>query len=531
MKKITVEGYLGPEQQIKFLWQLVTEPEFAGNVFPFLKADYFDSDSYKRFFIILKEFHNEFGKVPNLQNKSINLAINKYCNPNDPTDRETANAVLERINLWNQRVQNKELDFDGDIIQKEIYAFIKQGEYVNMANFIINKVKTDGFNDNDTLNHVEKMVKKITEIGVDENEGTDAFDDVDDVLTKDFRNPIATGIPELDNVMGGGLGRGEIGVVLAPTGVGKSTILSLFANHAHAQDKNVLQVVFEDTEKQIKRKHYAIWSGVPLNQLELQEEEVRIRVAERKKAYPDSHLHILRLSQEDTTMPKIRAWIDRYYKKHGIKYDMIVLDYLDCVESHKNSKDELNNELAVIKSFEAMAAELDIPCWTAIQSNRSGINAEVVDHGNMQGSIKKAQKTHFMMSVAKTPEQKEEGLANISVLKARFAQDGQRWDDVIFDNNKVMVRIPVGSAKKKSKAPIKTERDVQEDHYQLVKSGTTAFVNIDSEVNVQTELLDQSPAIPTIDSSEAKSRVVDNNNNHTDLLSQLREGQSIMKKE
>ncbi len=49
----------------------------------------------------------------------------------------------------------------------------------------------------------------------------------DDVLAEDYRHPIPMGIPGIDNLLKGGLAKGEIGVILAPTGVGKSTLTTM----------------------------------------------------------------------------------------------------------------------------------------------------------------------------------------------------------------------------------------------------------------------------------------------------------------
>jgi hypothetical protein len=152
-------------------------------------------------------------------------------------------------------------------------------------------------------------------------------------------------------------------------------------------------------------------------------------------------LVIIKMSQENTTMMDVRAWINRHQKKYGFNFDLVVLDYLDCLDSHKKTPDRTEAELVIIKSFEAMASDLDIPAWTALQTNRGGLNAEIVEAFQTGGSIKRLQKAHFFMSVAKTRDQKEANLATINIIKARFARDGQTFSDCIFDNDKMMIII------------------------------------------------------------------------------------------
>jgi nucleoside-triphosphatase THEP1 len=439
-KTLTFSGYLGPQFQMKLLWQIVTEPEFSEKIIPLLHVNYFDDAPTKLFFIVLKDYYNDNEKVPNLQNDSVYQAIKKYSD--DDVNEEILKGVLEKIKLWNQKIINDPKLFDGDIVQKEAYTYIRQQEYRKLADFIISKVKVGSTRESDEiLGDIDIKVKRISEIGEDENFGSELFDDIDSALAKEFRKPIPTGIKGIDDVTGGGLGRGEIGILLAASGVGKTTFLSRIAHKAQEVEKNVLQIVFEDTVDQIKRKHYSIISDIMLSEIDNNNELVKERVLAYKSDNVLGTHVIARFPQENTTIPKIRLWIDRYQKRFGIKFDMIVLDYIDCVEPHNKSVDITAGEIGIIKAFESMSAEYDIPCWTAIQTNRSGFNAELVDASQMGGSIKRAQKTHFLMSVAKTAEQKISGRANISILKARFAQDGHIFKDCVFDNDTMEITI------------------------------------------------------------------------------------------
>jgi hypothetical protein len=59
----------------------------------------------------------------------------------------------------------------------------------------------------------------------------------------------------------------------------------------------------------------------------------------------------------------------------------------------------------------------------------------------MGGSIKKGQIAHFILSIAKSLEQKEAGTANIAILKSRFGKDGMVFEDVIFNNGTIQIEI------------------------------------------------------------------------------------------
>lgn len=460
--KNTFSAYLGTDFQQKLMWQLLVEPEFAEKTISNLAVEYFDDPHLKRLFIIYLEYYKEFGKVPNLQNKSIQHAISKYKSPTNNVEEEILLSVIDKIKLWNERVLNKNQLYDGDVVQKDTNNFIKQQEYRKLGEIIISKTKTGEIKQKNFIHEIDEKFSKIVSIGIDEDLGTEVTEDIEVALRKEFRQTIATGVIAIDEVTGGGLGKGEIGIILAPSGVGKTTLLTRIANTAYEEGKNVAQIVFEDTPDQIKRKHYTIWSGVKLSKIDDQREFVLEKVRNKIANYnAGGKLVIKRFSQDGTTIPDIKNWMLRYEKKFGIRFDIVVLDYLDKVESHKRTPDRNEAELAVVKSFEAMCAELDIPGWSAIQGNRSSLGAEFVDAQQTGGNIKRMQIAHFYMSVAKTDDQKEAGQANIKILKARFAQDGQTWENCIFNNDTMEIRITDARFNRRLDLKKTTEEDLE----------------------------------------------------------------------
>lgn len=439
----SLTAYLGTEFQQRLIWQLLVEPEFAEKTIPDLAIEYFDDPNFKRLFIIILEYYKEFDKVPNLQNKSIHQAISKYKTPNNPIEEESLFSMINRIELWNERIINKQMLYDGDVVQKSTNSFIKQQEYRKLAEQIMDKVKNGEIKNKNVIASIEEKFQKISHIGEDDDDSESVTEGIAKALRKEFRQTIPTGIEVIDELTGGGLGKGEIGVILTPSGVGKTTILTIIANTCFEQEKNVLQIIFEDTKDQIKRKHYTIWAKSALTKLDEEEEHDRvfdIAVKKVESLEGKGRLIIKRFSQEDTTMKDIRNWMLNYQKKWGFKFDLLVLDYLDCVESHKR-EDRNESELTVIKGFEALSSDFDIPAWTAIQSNRTGFGSEFVEAYQTGGSIKRVFKAHFFMSVAKTPAQQEANFANIRIIKARFAKDGQSFEDCVFNNDTMEIII------------------------------------------------------------------------------------------
>jgi replicative DNA helicase len=284
---------------------------------------------------------------------------------------------------------------------------------------------------------VEEMVSKALQVGEIDKGTEDVFHNLDEVLNDDYRHPVPMGIPGIDKLLKGGLAKGEIGVILAPTGVGKSTLLTKIANNGFNLGYNVLQIFFEDNPKIIQRKHFTLWTGIAPDDMSNRKEEVMEKVRAIKESMTNK-LVLKKLPSDTLTMMQIKNQVRKMIAE-GNKIDMVLLDYIDCVVPDKNLGDEWKSEGSVMRGFEAMCHELNIVGWTATQGNRSSISSEVVTTDQMGGSIKKAQVGHVIISVAKTLQQKEMKLATIAITKSRIGSDGVVFENCKFDNELIEI--------------------------------------------------------------------------------------------
>lgn len=211
-----------------------------------------------------------------------------------------------------------------------------------------------------------------------------------------------------------------------------TTFMTKIANHAFNLGNNVLQIFFEDNPKIIQRKHFTLWTKVHPDDMNNRKDEIIQKVDDIKKNM-DNRLILKKLPSDTVTMLQIKNQI-RKMIADGIKVDMVLLDYIDCVIPDKNLGDEWKSEGSVMRAFEAMCHELNLVGWTATQGNRSSISSEVVTTDQMGGSIKKAQVGHVIISVAKTLQQKEMKLATIAITKSRIGDDGVVFENCKFDN-------------------------------------------------------------------------------------------------
>ena len=414
-------GFLGYSFQVKLAKQVMEDGKFSESIIEILDPQYFDNEYLRLLVASVKDYHEKYETIPTYD--TLQQVVNKDIKRE--IAKESAIAMIREI--------QKSDDKDCLHIQDTAVQFCKQQE-LKKATQKIQKILDSG--DFDKYDECEEIMKEALSVGSESDGGIDVFHAIEDVLSDDFRKPIPTGLVGLDNLMDGGLSKGELGVILAPFGVGKTTLVTRMANTAYNLGYNVVQIFFEDNPKVIQRKHFTCWTEIPLNDLTERKDDVKKTIEGFKER--KGKLILKKMPSDGTTIPNIKQYLRKLIST-GMKPDVIFLDYIDCVESTKQFKDDYSGEGPIMRQFETMIAELNIAGWTAIQGNRSSIGANVVEADMIGGSIKKGQIGHFIMSVAKTLEQKEEGRATLAILKSRFGKDGIIFEDIIFDNGSLKI--------------------------------------------------------------------------------------------
>jgi len=409
--------YLGSSFQVQLLNQIIVDKDFGRSIIDVIEQQYFENKYFKIIIQMIKEYHVKYEHVPTFDTLE------------QITKAELQQELASKIVL-DTITKIKEVQIEGSqFVQEKALKFCKQQE---LQKAITKAQKVIDGGEFESYDKLEELVREALQVGEREDGMSDVFSNLDDVLNEDYRHPIPMGIPGIDRLLKGGLAKGELGVILAPTGVGKSTFLTKIANHSFNLGYNVLQIFFEDNPKIIQRKHITLWTKIHPDELSNKKDEVMDKVREVQSKM-ENKLILKKLPSDTLTMLQIKNQI-RKMIADGVKLDMVVLDYIDCIVPDKNLGDEWKSEGSVMRGFEAMCHELNLVGWTATQGNRSSISSEVVTTDQMGGSIKKAQVGHVIISVAKTLQQKEMKLATIAITKSRIGDDGIVFENCKFDN-------------------------------------------------------------------------------------------------
>lgn len=206
-------GYLGLSFQQSLIKSIIEDKKYGETIIDVLDSKYFDNVSLRYIMENIKELYKTYNTIPDY-----NTVAQKIM-------AESSNNRIHTDTLENLKKDEREAPY----VKDTALNFCKQQNLKRELKIVENIIQSGEF---ESYNKIEEIIKKALQVGVLNEEAIDVFHNIDEALEKDNRHPIPMGVVGVDNLLNGGLGRGELGVVLAPTGTGKTTLLTKFANTA-----------------------------------------------------------------------------------------------------------------------------------------------------------------------------------------------------------------------------------------------------------------------------------------------------------
>lgn len=273
----------------------------------------------------------------------------------------------------------------------------------------------------DKYESVVNLMKSAVSVGMSNTVGHDFFADCEARFVKSNRVVVPTGLSRLDahDILRGGLGKGELGVVTANTGVGKSHWLVAMGAEAMRHGKNVIHYTFELSEEAVGLRYDSNLAKIPSNEIQDRKDEVL-------EKYEDMDLGGLIIKEYPTgtaSILTIKNHIDKLLLR-DFKPALIVIDYADIMRSTRQF-DSMRHELKLIyEELRNLAMELNIPVWTASQANRDSANSDIVGLENMSEAYSKAMVADVVVSLSRKATEKATGAGRLFVAKNRAGRDG-----------------------------------------------------------------------------------------------------------
>jgi replicative DNA helicase len=265
---------------------------------------------------------------------------------------------------------------------------------------------------------IKTVIDVAMKAGTTKDLGHDYVEGLEERLTKSTRETTPTGWEIIDEIMSGGLGNGEMGVLVAPAGIGKTWMLQRISYHALCMGKNVLHYTLELNQSYIGLRYDTIFSGIPTSEIKYQKEAVRKSLEKAK-----GNLLIKYFPTRSASVQTFSAHM-KQVELSGLKPDIVIVDYADIMKDISGGK-ELRHRLGnIYEDLRGLAGEMEVPIWTASQANRSSLEEEVIGADKIAEAYSKVMTADFVLSLSRKIEDKASNTARAHVIKNRFGIDG-----------------------------------------------------------------------------------------------------------
>ena len=409
----------GKNFQEKLCQLMLEDRPFFDQIMEVLDITFFEKKYLQIFAQTLINYRNKYNTHPNseVMMTLLRTELNHH-------DKATAQAVREfyaRIHTSDgvheaEYVKDKAIDFCRKQVLKG--AMIKSAALLKSSSF----------------EEIEKLIKEALVLGTDNNFGHDFRKDLLKRFELVSRDPTSTGWSRMDEIIKGGLGKSELGVVVAPTGAGKSMVLVHLATQAILQGKTVVYYTLELKDTVVGQRFDCCITDVPLQEHIQRQKEIISKVKDL-----EGTLIIKEYPTKSASVQTLKNHIEKL-RKRGIEPDMILVDYADLLRPVRSSSEKRHELEETYEGLRGLAQTYQIPCWTASQTNRGGLNAEVITMESISEAFNKCFVADFIFSLSRTVQDKQANKGRLFEAKNRNGPDGLVFDAFV-DWSKVSIKI------------------------------------------------------------------------------------------
>ena len=396
--------------QVKVIAAMFTDRIFLQQIADIIQPEYFESDANSWLLEIILEHFRNYKTPPSKDVFKVKIT--------EVENDVLKAAILEQLKDVFRYMESDDLDF----VKVEILKFCKNQEIKKAIMDSVSLLKMGNFDE------IKSKIDSAMKAGADTNIGHEYKKDVIARYNVAARHTIATGWDVIDDLMDGGLAPGELGVVMAPAGIGKSWLLINIGANAVRAGKTVIHYTLELNENYVGQRYDSVITGINAQNLKNYQNDIVEKMSSIQgelviKYYPTKSVGIMGL----------KAHIEKTIML-GQKPDLIVVDYADLLKVNtKKDKHEALEEL--YEELRGMAGEYSCPIWTASQAGRSSLEDDIIEADKIASSYGKVMVADFLMSLSRKVEDKLSGTGRGHVIKNRFGPDGITLPSKINTNN------------------------------------------------------------------------------------------------
>ena len=389
----------GHDFQIKVISSLLTHKEFLTNIHDIISTEYFENQAQKWVIQEVLRYYDKYNTTPSLDILKVEL-------------QKVDNDVLQ-LSIKEQLKQAfVASDEDLAYVQEEFTNFCRNQQLKKALMSSVDLLKAGDF---EAIRHI---VDSALKAGQDKNLGHEYIKDIEERYRENSRKTLPTPWKRINDILQGGLGNGDFGLIFGSPGGGKSWSLVALGGYAVKMGYNVLHYTLELGEDYVGKRYDAFFTGISVSDIAGYKSTVEEVIPNL-----EGKLIIKEFPTGRATMSTIESHIKKV-EGMGIKADLVIIDYVDLLSSGRKNRERKDEIDDIYTSTKGLARELDIPIWSVSQVNRAGANDDIIEGDKAAGSYDKLMITDFSMSLSRKKEDKIKGTGRFHIMKNRYGQDG-----------------------------------------------------------------------------------------------------------
>ena len=413
-------SHYGTKFQENLTQVMLDDRVFADQIAEVLDLNFLELGYLQLFVKKLFSYRDKYGTHPSRDTMTTILRA-EISEENEITQQQVR-KYFARILSNDNSVENAEH------IKEVALDFCKKQKLKSAMLKCVSLIRTSSYDE------ISETINDALKLGADNNYGYDYLADFEERFQIKARNPITTGWTVIDKITHGGLGSGELGVVIAPTGVGKSMALVHLGAEAVKSGLTVVHYTLELADTVVATRYDSSMTGIPINEIYNYKNKVHefVQGIEGKlivKEYPT----------KSATTAMIKNHLDRLIRR-GMSPDMVIVDYGDLLRPVKSQREKRIELESIYEELRGIAQIYELPVWTASQTNRTGINAEVITMEAISEAFNKCFVADFICTMSRTIEDKNNNEGRMFVAKNRNGPDGMVFP-MFIDTKSVDLKV------------------------------------------------------------------------------------------
>ncbi|MBU1173233.1 MAG: hypothetical protein KKD44_27015 [Proteobacteria bacterium] len=397
--------------QNKIVQAILYDYSFFEKMYDILQERYFSSEGHKLIWREIRKYYEKYNNLPTFESIKIEIS----CYPESDSKQSTLEIISDIEKKGNrdeiEHAKDKAFEFCKNKAMEK--AILKSAELLKYGKF----------------DEIQKEIEDALKISIELDIGHNYFEKFKE-RNKNIvrRGCIPTGFDVLDHedFLEGGPCPGELLVVIAPSGGGKSFFLVNIGFGALAAGKNVLQYTFELSESNIGVRYDSRITGIPIKQIKHNIEEAEKRL----KGFKGGKLIIKEYPTKSASVNTLKFHLGRL-RTSGFNPDLVIVDYPDLMKSRKGYEMKRFELESIYEDLRGFGKEEGVPVWVVSQTNRGGINSDIITEEMIGEAYAKVQVADFVGSLS---------MKNFFIIKNRIGM-AKKVFPIKIDPTKSLIEI------------------------------------------------------------------------------------------